>query len=305
MWRASSLRKLASTLLMGAGTVLLTAGCGENVMVFQPAGPVARSELELIWLQMALTAIVVIPVFALLAWIVYRYRNKPGNKAPYQPDFAESRTLETIWWAIPIVIVAVLGAVTMHKTYALAESPDKSKQPLKIEVMSLDWKWLFFYPEQKIATVNYAEIPTDRPVEFILTSNAPMNAFWVPNLGGMEYTMPGMVTGLGLEADKAGDYYGHAGNFTGRGFTDMKFHVVAKPQSDFDAWIEQVANNAPDMSQAEYDKLVKPSVVGEMSFSSYPTGIFENTVMQEGGIYMQHNKDMFGSMPWCNIPQLR
>lgn len=288
--------KFAFTLAAGAGISLLTSGCGEEIRVFQPAGPVARSELELIWLQMGLTAVVIIPVILLLAWIVIRYRNKPGNRAPYQPEFAESRTLEIVWWAIPIVIVGILGTVTWHKTYALAQSPNPSKEPLKIEVMSLNWKWLFFYPDQKIATVNYAEIPTDRPVEFLLTANAPMNAFWVPNLGGMEYTMPGMVTSLWLQADKAGEYYGHGGNFTGPGFAQMQFRVVAKPQSDFDAWVRQVANSAPDMTKADYDKLTQPSLLGELSFSSYPEGIFEQTVMDEGGMYMDHDRAMLGNM---------
>jgi cytochrome aa3-600 menaquinol oxidase subunit 2 len=288
--------KLAFTLAAGAGISLLTSGCGEEIRVFQPAGPVARSELELIWLQMGLTAVVILPVILLLAWIVIRYRNKPGNPAPYQPEFAESRTLEIIWWAIPIVIVGILGTVTWHKTYALAQSPSPSKEPLKIEVMSLNWKWLFFYPDQKIATVNYAEIPTDRPVEFLLTANAPMNAFWVPNLGGMQYTMPGMVTALWLQADKAGEYYGHGGNFTGPGFAQMQFRVVAKPQSDFEAWVRQVANSAPDMTQADYDKLTQPGHLGELSFSSYPEGIFEKTVMDEGGMYMEHDRAMLGNM---------
>lgn len=287
--------KLASTLFMGVGTVALTAGCGQDIRVFNPAGPVGRSELQLIWLQMTLTAIVIIPVIVLMAWIVIRYRDKPGNTAPYRPDWAESKTLEVIWWGIPIVIVATLGTVTVHKTYALAQSPNKSVQPLKIEVTSLDWKWLFQYPGQKIATVNYVEVPTGRPIEFLLTANAPINAFWVPNLGGMEYTMPGMVTSLWLEADKTGDFYGHGGNFTGPGFTGMQFRVIAKSQNEFNVWVEQVANSAPDMTQADYDKLVKPSTVPELSFSSYPPGIFKNTVMNEGGKYIPHNYEMLAS----------
>ncbi|MCL6516995.1 cytochrome c oxidase subunit II [Alicyclobacillus sp.] len=292
----SSRWKSITALMAGVGAALLTAGCGEEIRVFQPAGPVARSELQLIWLQMGLTAVVIIPVILLLAWIVIRYRNKPGNRAVYQPDFAESRTLEFIWWAIPIVIVGILGGVTLHKTYALAQSPQPDKTPLKIEVMSLNWKWLFFYPDQKIATVNYAEIPTDRPVQFVLTANGPMNAFWVPNLGGMQYTMPGMATSLWLQADQAGEYYGHGGNFTGPGFTQMQFRVVAKPESDFEAWVRQVANGAPDMSRGEYDKLVQPGTLGELSFSSYPDGIFEQTVMDEGGKYMEHDRKMLENM---------
>lgn len=296
MHRRSSHWKMAATGLMALGTVVLTAGCGQDIRVFNPAGPVGRSELQLIWLQMTLTAVVIVPVIALMAWIVIRYRKKPGNQAPYQPDWAESKTLEIIWWGIPIVIVAVLGTVSVHKTYALAQSPNKNVQPLKIEVTSLDWKWLFQYPDQKIATVNYVEIPTNRPVEFLLTANAPMNAFWVPNLGGMEYTMPGMVMGLWLQADKTGNFYGHGGNFTGPGFASMQFRVVAATPSQFNDWVNQVANDAPDMTQADYNKLVKPSTVGEISFSSYPPGIFKNTVLNDGGKYMPHDLKMLNSV---------
>ncbi|MCF8565425.1 ubiquinol oxidase subunit II [Alicyclobacillus tolerans] len=294
MKRHSLFWKLATTLGI-AGAALATAGCGQEIRVFNPAGPVASSELQLIWLQMSLTAVVIIPVIALMVFIVIRYRNKPGNTAPYQPEFTDSKTLEFIWWGIPIVIVAILGTVTMQKTFALAKSPTPNKQPLVIEVTSLDWKWLFQYPDQKIATVNYLEIPTNRPVEFLLTSNAPMNAFWVPNLGGMEYTMPGMLTGLYLQATKTGDFYGHGGNFTGPGFAGMQFHVIAKSTADFNAWVDQVANNAPDMTMADYDKLVKPSTVSELSFSSYPPGIFKQTILNEGGKYMPHNLDMLNA----------
>ena len=188
------------------------------------------------------------------------------------------------------------GHSDRRETYALAKSPTPDTQPLKIEVTSMDWKWLFQYPDQKIATVNYVEIPTNRPVEFLLTADGPMNSFWVPELGGQEYTMPGMVMGLWLQADKPGDYYGHGANFTGAGFAGMQFRVIAKSQGDFNSWVADVANNAPDLTQAGYDKLAKPGSAGELSFSSYPVGIFKKVVMDEGGKYMKHNTDMFNAL---------
>lgn len=299
MKRTLPFGKLA-TLAAGISTVFVTAGCGQEVRVFNPAGPVGKSELQLIWLQIILTAVVIIPVILLMVWIVARYRDKPGNKTPYKPEWGHNRWLEMTWWGIPIVIVAILGTVTAQKTYALAKSPSPTTTPLKIEVTSMDWKWLFQYPDQKIATVNYVEIPTNRPVEFLLTANGPMNAFWVPRLGGQEYTMPGMVMGLWLQADKTGNFYGHGGNFTGKGFAQMQFRVIAKSQGDFNQWVAYVANNAPDLTQAGYDKLVQPGTAQELSFSSYPPGIFKKVVMQDGGKYMKHDSEMFNSMKNLN-----
>jgi cytochrome aa3-600 menaquinol oxidase subunit 2 len=299
MKRRALFGKLA-TFAASAAAVFLTAGCGQEMRVFNPAGPVGKSELQLIWLQITLTAVVIIPVILLMAWIVIRYRDKPGNKSPYKPEWAENRWLELTWWGIPIVIVAILGTVTAQKTFALAKSPSPSSKPLKIEVTSMDWKWLFQYPGQKIATVNYVEIPVNRPVEFLLTADGPMNSFWVPRLGGQEYTMPGMVMGLWLQANQTGDFYGHGGNFTGKGFAQMQFRVVATSSGKFNQWVAEVANNAPDLTQAGYNKLAQPGTATELEFSSYPPGIFNKIVMSEGGKYMKHDSEMFNAMSKVN-----
>ncbi len=177
-------------------------------MVLDPAGPVGREELHLIILSAVLVGIVIIPVIGLLAYIVWRFRDKPGNTAPYRPKWSESRVLEIIWWGIPIIIVGILGSATVKTTFALVKPPTQSADmtPITVDVTSLDWKWLFMYPGQKIATVNYAVIPTGVPVQFELTADAPMNSFWVPQLGGQEYTMPGMAMRLWLEATRTGKY---------------------------------------------------------------------------------------------------
>ncbi|WP_157061833.1 ubiquinol oxidase subunit II [Alicyclobacillus ferrooxydans] len=300
MKRITPKGKLVATLAMGVSTLLLTSGCGQ-LLVFHPAGPVGQSELQLIWLQIALTAVVIIPVLILLAIIVIRYRDRPGSKAVYRPDWSENRTLEIIWWVIPIIIVGILGTVTAKKTFALTQPPKNPSnptvvQPLTIEVTSMDWKWLFQYPNQQIATVNYCVIPTNRPVQFMLTSNGPMNAFWVPQLGGMEYTMPGMIMRLWLQADKPGIYYGHGGNFTGQGFAQMQFNVQAESEQQFNAWVASIANNSPQLTQGEYDKMAQPSILGQMSFSSFPPNAFENVVMSEGGKYMKHDQVMMNSI---------
>ncbi|MEK1829528.1 cytochrome c oxidase subunit II transmembrane domain-containing protein [Priestia megaterium] len=141
----------------------------------------AQKEYQLIIFSIILCTIVVIPVLGLLVYIVLRYRDKPGNKAPYRPDWDDSKRLEFIWWGIPIIIIGILGFATAKTTYDLVDPPKRDVKPLTIEVTSLDWKWLFQYPDQDIATVNYVNIPKDVPVQFVLTSDAPMNSFWYPS----------------------------------------------------------------------------------------------------------------------------
>lgn len=276
-----------ATLLLALMT--LTSGCGERVMVFSPVGPVGRIEQRLIVTSIVLTAIVVIPVILLLWYILTKYRDRPDNTADYEPEWSESTTLEVIWWAIPIVIIGVLGAFTARDTFALTRPPERNATPLTIQVTSLDWKWLFQYPGQQVATVNYCYIPVGRPIQFVLTSNAPINSFWVPRLGGQEYTMPGMAMRLWLQADKPGKYFGSGANFTGHGFAHMTFSVRAVPQRQFNGWVQQVKHTSPALTEAGYNKLVQPSIVREMSFSSYPPDSFKRIIMKDGGMYMKHD----------------
>ncbi|MDB5083482.1 MAG: cytochrome c oxidase subunit [Bacilli bacterium] len=286
-------RKAAQTVKWLAMTVflLMTTGCErQQFLVFNPVGPVARIEVRLIYLTMILTAIVVIPVILLLWFIVYRYRDTPGNTAPYRPEWSESRLLEIIWWGIPIVIVAILGTITVQKTFQLTKPPMHPGPPLTIQVMSLDWKWLFLYPEQNIATIDYCQIPVNRTVEFVLTSNAPMNSFWVPQLGGQEYSMPGMAMRLWLEADKPGSYFGTAANFSGRGFAHMRFNVDAGSDAQFASWVQQIKSSAPVLTPSGYQNLLQQGVAQKTSYSAYPPGIFEQTVSQDGGMYMKRDK---------------
>jgi cytochrome aa3-600 menaquinol oxidase subunit 2 len=274
------------------GMVLLS-GCDKSkYLVLDPKGPVGSEELRLIIFSAILCAIVIIPVLAIFIYIVWRYRDIPGNKAPYQPEWADSKVLEIIWWGIPVIIIAILGTYTAKSIITVSKPPVKDVKPYVVQVTSLDWKWMFTYPDKKIATVNYAEIPAGVPVQFILTSDAPMNSFWVPSLGGMEYTMPGMSMGLWLQADKTGTYFGSGANFTGKGFAHMQFKVKAVSQANFDKWANNVKKTAPVLTQDGYDKLSKPSLEKELSFSSYPNGLYENIVNKNGGIYYNHMNHM-------------
>ncbi len=244
----------------------------------------------MIW-TFVLTAVIVIPVIGLLWYIVRRFRDVPGNDAPYKPDWSESTSLEVVWWAIPIVIVGILSVVTAKDTFALTRPPEKlSTKPVTIQVTSLNWKWLFQYPGQKVATVNYCYIPTNQAVQFVLTSDAPMNSFWVPRLGGQEYTMPGMAMRLWLQADKPDVYFGSGANFTGHGFAHMRFHVVAVPRAQFDNWVKQVKSSSPPLTELGLTELRKPGLTGQLTYSSYPPNSFTKMIMKDGGMYMAHDR---------------
>jgi cytochrome aa3-600 menaquinol oxidase subunit 2 len=251
----------------------LLAGCGPQYVLLHPAGPVGRRELGLMLLAGVAMAAVIGFVFVLLAIAAIRFRDRDGQRAPYVPDWHESRTLELIWFVIPALLLAVIAVPTIRQTYALSRVPPGS-DPLVVDVTSLTWKWLFEYPGQNVATVNYLEIPTGRPILFELTADSPMNTFWVPQLGGMEYTMPGEVLPLWLQADQAGTYWGHSGNFSGLDFEAMFFTVQAVPPAQFDTWVRGVRASTPAMTEQDYQRLLSFGTAGAQTFSAYPADTF-------------------------------
>ncbi|MCL6443225.1 MAG: cytochrome c oxidase subunit II [Alicyclobacillus sp.] len=275
--------------------VLLALQEGGLSSVLKPAGPVAGQELKIIAGSLILTMIVVVPVIVMFAAILWRYRDRQGNTARYDPEWSESKVLEVIWWGIPIVIIGVLGAYTAKVTYALTKPPETKVKPLTIDVTSLDWKWLFEYPDQGVATVNELVIPVGVPVSFDLTADGPMNSFWIPSLGGQEYAMPGMVMRLWLEATRPGVYYGHAANFTGQEFAGMQFKVVATSSASFSSWVRHVQRAGHPLTLAIYRQLRQPSEVGEQQYSSYPRNLFADVVWREGGQYMAGSVPSLGS----------
>ncbi|HET6872825.1 MAG TPA: cytochrome c oxidase subunit II [Sporolactobacillaceae bacterium] len=279
--------------LFTALSLFLLSGCSSKYPVLDPAGPVATEELHLIELSALHCLVVVLPVIILLFVIIAKYRDRPNRKAAYNPEWAESTKLEFVWWSIPVIIIIILGIFTARSIYHL-QSPlttqtakAATKPPLTIEVTSMAWKWVFMYPEQGVATVNTLDIPTDRPIQFILTTNGPMNTLWIPALGGQEMTMPGMAMRLWLQADKEGVYIGKGGNFSGKGFASMSFKVHAVSQDNFNKWVSSVKSSSPKMTSATYKKLTKHDVVGVSTYSSYPKGIYTQTIKQYGGKYMK------------------
>ncbi|WP_036718115.1 ubiquinol oxidase subunit II [Paenibacillus harenae] len=273
------------------------SGCGEQFIVLDPKGPIGESQKDLIYITTLLCAVVIVPVLILSAIIIWRYRDRPGRKAAYTPEWEHSTKLEIVWWGIPIIIILILGVVTVKYTYELEPSKPivSEKEPVTIQVTSLDWKWLFKYPEEGIATVNYLKIPEDVPVKFQLTSDKAMNSFWIPQLGGQIYTMSGMAMTLFLQADEPGSYYGSGANFNGKDFAKMTFKVDATSEEGYQAWINEVKGTSPALTMDGYEKLTEPGSSETLLFSSFPEGLFEKVVTQyvngDGGAHQHHGGD--------------
>jgi cytochrome o ubiquinol oxidase subunit 2 len=268
---------------------VMLSGCGEQFIVLDPKGPIGESQKDLIYISTILCAVVIVPVLILTAFIVWRYRDKPGSKASYKPNWEHSTKLEITWWSIPVVIILILAIVTVKYTYALEPSKpiESEKEAITIQVTSLDWKWLFNYPDEGIATVNYIKIPEDVPVKFQLTSDTAMNSFWVPQLGGQIYSMSGMAMTLFLQADEQGSYFGSGANFNGKDFAQMTFKVDATTEEDYNAWVDKVKATSPALTTEGFEKLTEPGSSDVQLFSSFPEGLFEKIVTQyvegEGG----------------------
>lgn len=248
--------------------VITLSGC-ESMVVFDPQGPVARNLTDLIIFSIVFMAIIVLVVYALFAFIVWKYREKPSNM-DYEPEEEEgSKKLEIIWFVIPVIIVIVLTIPTVITTTELEDVPAgyEDQEPLVIHVTSADWKWVFSYPEQDIETVNYINIPEDRPIHFKMTSVGTMQSFWVPALGGQKYAMANMQTQLYLVADNPGSYIGRNTNFNGRGYAHMQFEVLAQTHKDFDEWVDEVKNTASELTEEKYEEILYPGNVGRMTFN--------------------------------------
>ena len=254
-----------------------------TISVLQPAGDIGYKERNLIILCASLSVAIVVPVFGLLAGIAWKYR-ETNLKAKYTPELEGSRLAETIWWIIPGVLIAFISLVTWRSSYAL--DPFKpiasTVKPLHVQVVALDWKWLFIYPDQHIASVNKVVVPVGTPVDFQITSDAVMTSFWAPQLGGQMYAMPGMSTHLNLVANKIGTYNGSAANISGKGFAGMKFKVQAMQQSGFENWADLVqARNPTGLTTTSYGSLAKPSENNAVQYyGAVDTNLYDTIVMK-------------------------
>jgi cytochrome o ubiquinol oxidase subunit 2 len=250
--------------------------------VLDPQGPVASAERLILFNATAIMLVVVLPVIALTLAFAWWYRAS-NKRAVYWPDWSYSGHLELVVWSIPAMVVILLAGVTWTGAHLLdpAHKLEANGKPIRIEVVSLDWKWLFIYPDLEIATVNQLVVPSGVPVEFRLTSATVMNSFFVPQLGSQIYTMPGMTTRLNLLAARPGDYPGLSANFSGGGFSDMRFLVHVVPASEFSGWRARAQGEGVVLNAAAYSQLARPAGNTPMqTYRSVDPHLFERIVQQ-------------------------
>jgi len=230
-----------------------------NIDVLNPKGIISAKERDLIATASELMLIIVVPVFALLWYISWKYRE--GNEAEHEPDWEHNYIAEYCWWGVPLVIVAILAVVCWKSTHELNPfNPLQSdKKPFKVQAVALRWKWLFIYPEEGVATINLLQIPIDRPVSFEITADAPMNSFWIPQLAGQIYAMPSMRTELYIQANEAGTYRGLSSHISGKGFAGMYFTVQAGTEQELKDFVAKAKESNRSLNRAVYDQLVEPS----------------------------------------------
>jgi cytochrome o ubiquinol oxidase subunit II len=252
-----------------------------------------------------LILLIIVPVIALTLWFAWKYRasNAANTEADYAPDWHHSTMLELVIWSGPLLIIIALGAITWIGTHKLdpyrpldrisaTQALAADVKPLEVQVVSMDWKWLFFYPELGIATVNEVAAPVDRPIRFKLTSTSTMNAFYVPDLAGMIYTMPGMQTELNAVINKAGVFPGKAAHYSGAGFSGMTFTFLGLSNADFDQWVAKAKTEGKPLDRATYVKLAEPSERDPVQrFASVEEGLYDkvlNRCVEDGQMCHHH-----------------
>jgi cytochrome o ubiquinol oxidase subunit 2 len=263
---------------IAAAVSLLTAACNRGIL--DPVGPVGAQEKQLLINSTAIMLAIIIPT--MIATVAFAFWFRRGNaKAEYRPDWEYSGAVEMVVWAIPALTVMLLGGIAWIGSHDLEPSkPLPSKvPPLEVEVVSLDWKWLFIYPDQGIATVNQLVVPAGTPISFRLTSATVWNSFFVPQMGSMIYTMPRMTTRLNLQANKPGTYNGLSSHFSGDGFPGMQFQVQALPADQFAMWAQNAHASALKLDGPGYAQLSKPSsYVKPVTYGAVAPGLYDAIV---------------------------
>jgi cytochrome o ubiquinol oxidase subunit II len=262
-----------------AGLLGLVFVYSDKIAVLNPKGPIALQQRDLIIIANLLMLIVVIPVFVMAIIFCVKYR--VGNiQAKYTPHWDHSLLAEAVWWGIPGVIILIMSTITWTTSHELDpfKPLDTAQKPLIIQVIALQWKWLFIYPEQNIATVNFFHFPEKTPINFEITADAPMNSFWIPQLAGQVYAMPGMKTQLHLLADELGSFRGSSANLSGQGFAGMTFIAKSVAEEDFNRWVQSVAQPGKGL---DYLQLVQPSENDPpKSFLLNDRDLFDRVVMK-------------------------
>ncbi len=287
--RLRKYNKSLGILSLITGAVLLS-GCDSALL--NPKGQIALEQRSLIMTAFGLMLVVVIPVILMAIVFAWKYRASNTN-AKYSPNWSHSNKVEAVVWIVPILIILFLGVLTWKSTHALepAKPIASDVKPVQIDVIALDWKWLFIYPEQGIATVNQIAFPVNTPVSFRITSNSVMNSFFIPTLGSQIYAMAGMQTKLHLIANQPGIFDGISSNFSGRGFSGMKFKAIAtKDNADFQQWVDKVkasSNTLTTMDQ--FNQVAAPSENNPVEYFSTANPQLFNEVVDK---FMAHDGNM-------------
>jgi cytochrome o ubiquinol oxidase subunit II len=262
-------------------SVAMLGGCTEGVL--DPKGPIAVADRQILLNSLGIMLAIVIPVILATLGVAFWFRAS-NERARYRPNFAYSGRLEMLVWSIPAMTVFLVGGVAWVGSHDV--SPRKpiasTVKPLRVQVASLDWKWLFIYPDQGVASVNRLTIPVGTPVSLELTSSGVMNSFFVPQLGSQIYTMAGMVTRLNLQADYSGTYRGFSAQFSGEGFADMHFDADAVTNEKFAQWLDSVRSAGPVLDAETYADLAKPNAaVAPFTYRSVASGLFDKILVSE------------------------
>jgi cytochrome o ubiquinol oxidase subunit II len=258
------LKNLRGLLLL---PLAMLAGC--NTVVLNASGDIARQQGNLIVISTVLMLLIIVPVLALIAFFSWKYRQS-NKEANYSPEWDHSTELELAIWAAPLLIIIALGAITWISTHTLdpyrplrridVQRPvPEGTKPLTVEVVALDWKWLFIYPEQGIATVNELAAPVDRPITFKITASSVMNSFFIPALAGQIYAMPAMETKLNAVINEPGEFEGFSANYSGAGFSGMRFKFHGLSDTDFDQWVKKTKAGGGELTREGYIELERPS----------------------------------------------
>lgn len=262
-----------------------------HIAVIFSKGLIALKERDLLLIIQVLMLFVILPVYILTFIFSWKYRaDRPAKAAPYDPDLVDSRLAEYIWWGFPTVMTIIVSYLTWTRTYELDpfKPLESNKKPVIIQAVALQWKWLFIYPEEQIASVNFLHIPTETPIRFEITADAPMNSLWIPALGGQIYAMPKMRTFLNLIANQPGDFRGSSANISGTGFAGMHFITRATGEKEYHHWLESAKRSDKKLDWGAYSQLAAPSKNSPAQLYQLQTqNLFDQIIMK----YMHPQKE--------------
>lgn len=272
------LKPVLSLLLLVS--LFLLSGC--EFILFDPKGPIGDQQKTLIIVSFWVMMIVVIPVFIMTVVFAIRYRSNT-KKAEYDPHWEHSNKIEAVVWSVPLMIIIALGIITYITSHTLdpREPIASDKKPVTVQVVALDWKWLFIYPEYEVATINEMAMPVDTPVEFLITSDTVMNSFFIPQLGSQIYAMAGMENRLFLMADEPGTYKGISANYSGFGFSGMKFNALAVEETGFEQWLDKVRQSPETLGPEQYKALLEKSRDHQVEYFAAVNPLLFNQIIEK------------------------